>query len=135
MASINTLMSGDPTGSRRLLAAQGNDKPVENLTAREAFQDFVAGTFYQQMLKSLHATHGKPAYFHGGQAEEMFQSQMDQQVASDLAKSHGSVLSDKLYEVFARQLQAGNSGVVTANVAAAYDTSTAGAGAGFSANV
>jgi Rod binding domain-containing protein len=64
------------------------------------FQDFVAGTFYKQMLKSLHKMHGKPAYFNGGQAEKVFQGQLDQQMAEDLAHSHGKSLSDGLYQAF-----------------------------------
>lgn len=72
-------------------------------TAREAFQDFVAGTFYKQMFKTLRKMHDKPAYFHGGQAEEMFQSQMDQMVAEDLAREQGSSFSDPLFSVFAQK--------------------------------
>jgi Rod binding domain-containing protein len=64
------------------------------------FQDFVAGTFYKEMLKSLHKMHGKPAYLDGGQAEKIFQGQLDQQMAEDLARSHGSQFSDGLYEAF-----------------------------------
>jgi Rod binding domain-containing protein len=64
------------------------------------FQDFVAGTFYKEMLKSLHKMHGKAAYFDGGQAEKIFQGQLDQQMAEDLARSHGSQFSDGLYEAF-----------------------------------
>jgi Rod binding domain-containing protein len=64
------------------------------------FQDFVAGTFYKEMLKSLNKMHGKPAYLDGGQAEKMFQGQLDQQMAENLARSHGSQFSDGLYQAF-----------------------------------
>src|SRR5690606_5744113 len=72
-------------------SAMRNDQaPAENqLTTKEAFQDFVAGTFYAQMLKSMHKSHGKPAYFHGGQAEDIFRSQLDQQIADTMARQHG----------------------------------------------
>jgi flagellar protein FlgJ len=80
-------------------AAQGTKGPSPEL--REAFQDFVAGTFYQQMLKTLRKTQGQPAYFHGGQAEQIFQSQLDQQVAEDLARDHGAALAEPLFESFA----------------------------------
>ena len=36
---------------------------------REKFTQFVGETFYGQMIKSMRSTVGKPAYFHGGQAE------------------------------------------------------------------
>ena len=58
-----------------------------NPDAREAFQAFVAGTFYKQMLSSLRSTVHKSEMFHGGRAEEVFQGQLDQQVAEDLAAS------------------------------------------------
>ena len=73
---------------------------------KEKFQEFVAGTFYQQMFKAMRSAQGKPAYFHGGQAEEMFQSQLDQQISTDLAKKEGGSFSDALFSSFARQLNA-----------------------------
>jgi len=92
--------------SSSLLANNVKDPSSKKLEAREAFQDFVSGTFYKQMLKALRETQSKPAYFHGGSAEEMFQSQMDQQVAEDLAKDHGSEFSDPLFAAFSRQQHA-----------------------------
>ena len=74
-------------------------------TLQQAFQDFFAGTFYKQMFQSLRKMHSKPAYFHGGRAEEMFQSQMDQQVAEDLAREQGSSFSDPMFSVFAQKFQ------------------------------
>jgi Rod binding domain-containing protein len=70
------------------------------------FQDFVAGTFYKEMLKSLHKMHGKSAYFDGGQAEKIFQGQLDQQTAENLAHSRGSQLSDGLYQAFLQHQRA-----------------------------
>ena len=53
------------------------------------------------MLKSLRKMHNKPAYFYGGHAEDIFQGQMDQQVAEDLAHSKaGSQVSGSLYQGF-----------------------------------
>lgn len=74
----------------------------EHLTTREAFQDFVAGTFYGQMLKALRSTQSKPAYFHGGSAEDIFQGQFDQQIAGDLARHHGGSFAGPLFNSFIR---------------------------------
>ena len=41
---------------------------------REKFTQFVGETFFGQMIKSMRSTVGKPAYFHGGQAEEAFRA-------------------------------------------------------------
>ncbi len=71
----------------------------------QAFQDFVAGTFFKQMLKALRSTVHEPAYMHGGKAEEMFQSQMDQQIAEDLARDHGADFAGPMYTTFATHLR------------------------------
>lgn len=69
------------------------------------FRQFVGETFYQLMLKSLHKMHDKPAYMHGGQAETMFQGQLDQQIASRLAQSEIGSASQDLYRQFQAQLK------------------------------
>ena len=101
------------TGGAQLAALQtqlpGSTQAVQQPTTEEAFQDFVAGTFYKLMLKEMRKSQGKPAYFHGGQAEDVFQSQMDQQVAEDLAHSQGAVFAEPLFQVFSSQLSLDNS--------------------------
>jgi Rod binding domain-containing protein len=97
---------GGATPNIGLLSQSAVQQPAEaNLQVKEKFQEFVAGTFYSQMLKALHKTHDKPAYFHGGQAEELFQSQMDQHVATELSKNHGASFSDPLFNTFQNQLK------------------------------
>jgi Rod binding domain-containing protein len=81
-------------------AAKKNDAKLER-----AFQKFVAGTFYKQMLKSLRKMEKKPAYFYGGQAEEIFRSQMDQEVSESLAKRPGDPLAGSLYHAFAQRMR------------------------------
>jgi Rod binding domain-containing protein len=83
------------------LLKPGVREPAQReLQVEEAFQKFVAGSFFRQMLKSLRSTVGKPPYFHGGQAEEVFRSQLDEQLADELAESHGAAISAPLYESF-----------------------------------
>ena len=72
---------------------------------RQTFQDFVAGTFYQQMLRTLRKTQGEAAYFHGGQAEQVFQGQLDQQIAEDLAREHGAAFAEPLFNSFAARFR------------------------------
>ncbi len=64
----------------------------------EAFDQFVGDTFFRQMLKSLRATTGKPAYFHGGQAEEIFQSQLDEVLITDMVKATKDSFSADLFK-------------------------------------
>jgi Rod binding domain-containing protein len=65
----------------------------------------VGETFFQMMLKSMRNTHGKPAYMHGGQAEEIFQGQLDQEVAGNLAQTAGGSFSNDLFQLFRQQMQ------------------------------
>ena len=68
------------------------------LEVREKFQDFAAGTFYKEMLKSLRSGQKHTKYFYGGQAEEIFRGQMDQQVAEDMAHQYGGPFANPLFE-------------------------------------
>ena len=54
---------------------------------RKAFDAFVGEAFFSQMLQSMRKTVNKPAYFHGGKAEEIFQKQLDQVLAEKVSKS------------------------------------------------
>ena len=65
---------------------------------REVFSQFVGETFYGQMLKSMRSTVGKPAYFHGGRAEEVFQGQLDQKLAEHLTETSGSRFAEPMFD-------------------------------------
>ncbi len=107
MTAINSLSTTQLNSLQQVLPAERLPKKDE-LTAKDAFQDFVAGTFYKMMLKSLRSAEQKPAYFHGGRAEEIFRGQLDQNIAEDLAKEHGAAFSDPLFQVFAQQIRSAN---------------------------
>lgn len=86
--------------------AEPNPGRLEGDKTKEAFQEFVSGTFYQQMFKAMRSTQKKAKYFHGGQAEDVFQSQLDQKFSEELAKSNGGSFSDSLYDAFAAGVRA-----------------------------
>jgi Rod binding domain-containing protein len=71
-------------------------KPTADL--RKQFTQFVGEAFYGQMLKAMRATVGKPAYFHGGRAEEVFQGQLDQHMAEHLTEATAEKFSEPLFE-------------------------------------
>ena len=100
---ISAVGSQSGAGIQQLLSGTQRTPNEQELQVREKFQEFVSGTFYKQMLKALRSTQGKPAYFHGGQAEEMFQGQMDQYVTDDLARNQGKTFADPLFSVYARR--------------------------------
>ena len=52
------------------------------------------------MLGAMRKTPGKPAYFDGGQAEEVFRGQLDQIMAQKLSKANGNQLSGSMFDLF-----------------------------------
>ncbi len=67
---------------------------------REAFEDFVGQTFYGEMLKAMRKTVGNAAYFNGGQAEKIFQQQLDQVLAEKLSGASAEQFSGPMYDLF-----------------------------------
>jgi flagellar protein FlgJ len=106
---IGSTTSPSGSASTSLLSKVSNVNPADhkadkgNLAVREKFQDFAGGTFFKEMLKSLRSGQKNSKYFYGGQAEEIFRGQMDQQIAEDLAHQHGAAFSDPLFELYSRQ--------------------------------
>jgi flagellar protein FlgJ len=66
---------------------------------QDAYRDFVGKTFFGEMLKSMRSTLGKPAYFHGGQTEEVFRSQLDQQLADSLTEASADQFADPMFRI------------------------------------
>lgn len=97
-APLSVTQGRTPLGSRKptpppsAAEVQGAEK------VREAFRGFVGATVFGQMLGSMRGTVGEPAYFHGGQAEKVFQSQLDQEIADQMTAKGGSAFADSLFE-------------------------------------
>ena len=64
---------------------------------QKAFQDFVGKSFYGEMLKSMRSTVGEPAYFHGGNAEKIFQQQLDHQLGDEMSRSNAGDLAAAMF--------------------------------------
>jgi hypothetical protein len=85
----------------RDLAATGTMRFQAKSTAeevREQFTQFVGEAFFGQMIKAMRSMTGKPAYFHGGRAEEVFQGQLDQKLAEHLTESSASRFAEPMFE-------------------------------------
>lgn len=82
-------------GKLRGLATASTKSPDE---LREAFTNFVGQTFFGQMIKAMRTTVGKAAYFDGGQAEEIFRSQLDQTIAEKMSEASAEQFADPLFE-------------------------------------
>ena len=61
------------------------------------------GVFIAQLYQAMRKTVGKPAYFHGGRAEEAFRGQLDQLLAEQMSQKGAGGLSDSMYELFRLQ--------------------------------
>lgn len=72
----------------------------EQAELRQAFDAFVGEVFFGQMLESMRKSLGKPAYFHGGRAEEVFTSQLDQVLAEQMTAASAHQFSGPMFELF-----------------------------------
>jgi Rod binding domain-containing protein len=74
--------------------ADANDKQF-----RELLHQFIGQTLFGQMLKSMRATQEKNPYFHGGQAEEIYQSLLDMELTDEMTKATSKTLSEPMYKL------------------------------------
>ena len=91
-------------------SAIGNPQSaIESLNAtprpelNDAFSDFVGQTFFGQLIASMRKTVQKPAYFHGGRAEEVFQGQLDQMLSERISDVSREQFAEPMYELFMMQ--------------------------------
>jgi len=102
---MNTILSSSPALSAATMspvtqpALNGKDQTE----LRQAFDSFVGETFFGQMIKSMRKSVGKPAYFYGGRAEEIFQEQLDQTLAKDIAHASADQFTGPMFELFTMQ--------------------------------
>ncbi len=80
--------------------------PEGSQELQEAFQDFVGQTLFGSMLASMRKTLEKPAYMHGGRAEEIFQQQLDQHIVDDMTKASADSIAGPMYDLFNLQRRA-----------------------------
>jgi hypothetical protein len=72
---------------------------------RETFGQFVGEAFFGQLMKAMRSNVGKPAYFHGGHAEEVFQGQLDQVLAEKISAASADRFAGPMFELFQLQRQ------------------------------
>jgi len=84
-----------PSAPPKLPNAKADDEKL-----RSTFQDFVGQTLFGETLKAMRKTQSKPAYFHGGRAEEIFQQQLDQVLAEKLSRASADQLAGPMFELF-----------------------------------
>lgn len=101
MAAIRSLAGHNFVAVAAALPAdRGVVHDSEQRPLREVFDQAMGETLFAQMLKSMRRTVGKPAYFHGGRTEEVFQQQLDQVLAEKLSRASAPALTDPMFELF-----------------------------------
>lgn len=88
LSSLKSLRPEAPTAKQQVAKAK---------EVQETFRTFVGESFFGQLMKSMRSTQGKPAYFHGGQAEEVFQSQLDQTLAQEMTAASADKIADPMF--------------------------------------
>lgn len=102
---MNPIAAAPSTELSTRLAGASSNRVISDAELESTFQKMVGGLFFSQLMKSLRSTTGEPAYIHGGQAEKLFESQLDQVLIEDLAETKGSPFVGDLYEQFRLQLR------------------------------
>lgn len=91
---MNNLNGVKPLRSSAASAAKQREGAEE---VRDTFRQFVGEAFFGQMLKAMRSTQGKPAYFHGGHAEEVFQGQLDQIMSERMTEVSADKIADPMF--------------------------------------
>ncbi|MCC9642543.1 rod-binding protein [Rhodopirellula sp. JC740] len=73
---------------------------------KEAFSEFVGQTLFGSLLSTMRQSVGKPAYFHGGRTEEVFQQQMDQHLVESISEASAETVAEPMFELFQMQRRA-----------------------------
>ena len=94
--SVRSLSDGQSDAARRLSEGRDGNQPE----LRKAFDSFVGETFYGQMLQAMRKAQRQPAYFHGGQGEEMFREQLDQILAHKMTEVSASSFTGPMFDLF-----------------------------------
>ncbi len=98
--SLERFSSFGVEGSKQLEAQAGVGAGGDETEIRQVFRQFVGETLFGQMLRSMRKTLGKPAYFHGGRAEEVFQAQLDVAIAEKLSRVAAEHYADPMLDLF-----------------------------------
>ncbi|HEY2415667.1 MAG TPA: rod-binding protein [Pirellulaceae bacterium] len=91
----SNLLPLTPSPEARAPRSTGHDTPE----LKQAFTDFVGQTFFGEMMKQMRSTLDKPAFFHGGMGEDIFQSQLDQVMVERISDSSAAKIADPMYHL------------------------------------
>jgi hypothetical protein len=94
-STVVDLMRGNNVSSSTAAARGGRDTPE----LKKAFTDFAGQTFFGELVKQMRETLHKPAFFHGGMGEDIFQSQLDQIMVERMSQTSAKSFTDPMYDL------------------------------------
>ena len=97
---MDAMLSQLPGTSMVRRPTPASELSPKELETKKAFTRFVGTTFYSQMLKAMRETVDPPAYFHGGRAEETFQTMFDQTLVDRLSDATADRFAGPMFELF-----------------------------------
>lgn len=101
LAAIHTTAAAERAPQPpQALRATSAATPAGGQELRDVFTQFVGQSMFGQMLSAMRKTVDKPAYFHGGQAEEIFQGQLDQVLVEEITEASADQIADPMFELF-----------------------------------
>ena len=104
-SSLSNYLPEAAAAPKSLDLPEKNAETGDDSKLKETFNQFVGETFFTQLIKSMRSSLGKPAYFHGGRAEEVFQGQLDQMLSEQIAESSSEQIAAPMFELFQLQRQ------------------------------
>ena len=96
---LDVYQRSDGSTATRHDSAKESPKDATEKQFRELLHQFIGQTLIGQMLKSMRATQEKNPYFHGGQAEEIYQSMLDMELTDQMTKATSKTLSEPMYKL------------------------------------
>lgn len=84
-------------------ALVGANTQQRQVLLRQAVDEMVGVTFFAPMLKMAHNSAIKGKYGHGGRGEEIFQGQLDLELAKRAGRGMKSGLSETIYNRYVKR--------------------------------
>ncbi len=95
LSGANPTLNFEPGTLNSPVRRSSHDTPE----LHKAFTDFVGQTFFGELVKQMRATVDKPAFFHGGMGEDIFQTQLDQIMVERMTDASAATFSDPMYQL------------------------------------
>ena len=98
---LDVFERSDGSVATRMDIAVQTESPVnhDDQKFRELLHKFIGQTMFGMMLQSMRATQEPNPLFHGGRAEEIYQSLLDMELTTQLTQATTRTLSEPMYNL------------------------------------